>query len=262
MKSLITLVLLSGCGRPMEYSPWASNPTDKNLTAKHLARLEASNTEEFEPFKFVLTGDSQAVVEHMSDVIGLVNNMKDVSFITLAGDITDRGLNKEYEFIGRAIEESVKPLLTVVGNHDGLNNSKKIYSEMFGPLNYSFIYKNIKFVMWNNNPYEWYVDLEFLSKELSSGHRTIVIAHQPPLGGSLSDDREALWSDIRDEYHNLIASLHGHTHKTSFRMEKDLPIYTVARVTGTKFGLVTVTESQVLIQDCTPICNKPNGDRQ
>lgn len=255
---LSAALLLSGCGY-MDYSPWSSNPEHKNLTAKHLARLERTNTDEFEPFKFVLTGDSQAVVEHMFNVVDVVNRQSDVAFIALAGDITDAGLLKEYNLIYRVVEESKKPLLTVVGNHDGLNNSKKIYREMFGPLNYSFVYKNIKFIMWNNNEYEWDTDFEFLEKELDSGHRSIIIAHQPPDGGTLSDAQEERWQNIRTR-DNYAASLHAHYHKFSFRVEDGVPIYVVARVTDTMFATVTVTEDEVLIQNCTPLCAEPNEE--
>lgn len=254
VNSIILTLLISGCGY-IEYSPWQSDPEVKNLTAKHLAKLENTNSDEFTPFSFALTGDSQAVVEHFANAIDVINYRSDISFTALAGDITDAGLMKEYELVYRAIAQADKPILTVVGNHDGLSNSKKIYKEMFGPTDYSFVYRDIKFIMWNNNGYEWDVDMEFLRRELDTTQRTIVISHQPPNGGALSDYQEAVWQELRSS-DSLTASLHGHVHRFSFEIEGDVPIYTVDRVTNSHFAVIEVTDSGIFIQNCTPLCGE------
>lgn len=259
MKLLISLLfsafVIVACGE-MEYSPWQTNIDHHNLTAKHLNRLARTDTS-FEPFKFVLTGDPQAVVGHLSRVIDVTNSNDGISFINILGDITDMGLRREWLWVGDIIEDSRHPVLTVVGNHDGLTKGKKIYKDMFGDTNYSFIYKDVKFIMWNNNFYEWRdMELDWLESEVLSHDRVVVMSHQPPYSGTLTDQHEEIWKEIR-AHPNYIGSFHGHVHNYNYRFEEDTNtiIYTVDRVTGTHFGAVTIDDDGIKIENCTPQCN-------
>ena len=249
--SILFLLFLTSCGS-LEYSPWQSDPPTRDLTAKHLAWLDRSN-DSFTPFKFVLSGDSQAVIGHFDNMIQVSNALSDIDFVTVAGDLTDLGFNKEFELFNKALKNSNKPVITVVGNHDGLNNGDKLYTQMFGPLNYTFMYKDVKFIMWNNNAYEWQVDFDFLETELKSNTRTILIAHQPPYAGTLTPTQESRWRKIRKNP-NLIASLHGHQHRQFFSKEDGLPIFIVERVTNSNFAIVEVTSSGVKISGCSSLC--------
>src|SRR5690606_25346602 len=101
----------------------------------------------------------------------------------------------------------------VVGNHDGLIYGEDIYQNIFGSLNYSFIYRNVKFIMWNNNPYEWgYPDFNWLRAEVESHPYVIIAAHQPP--GSIerypqaNDELIAVY-----EHEHVLGSIHGHNHQ-------------------------------------------------
>jgi predicted phosphodiesterase len=252
VKYLLILLLISACGMP-EFSPWQADVEHHDLTAKHLAWLDHTDGE-FEPFTVAISGDPQAVVGHFRRVIDIVNRRSDVEFLTVLGDITDHGLKSEWVWIGDSIEKSNKPVLTVVGNHDGLNNGQDIYNRMFGPFNYSFIYKNVKFVMWNNNAYEWgSPDFRWLRQEVDSHQRVVVMSHQPPYSGTLTISDEIVWEDIRTNP-NIIASLHGHVHNFNFKYEGELPIYTVDRVTDSHYGTVTIYEDSVVMENCSPVC--------
>lgn len=247
---LLPLILLLSCGQP-EYSPWQSNPEDTSLTKKNLNRLGDGGS--FTPFSVAITGDPQVAPGALDDVRKAVNT-SDVAFTVILGDITDRGLLREWRWVGEVIDRFNEPVLTVVGNHDGLNNGDKIYKEMFGPLNYSFIYKDIKFVMWNNNAYEWKVDIDWLEGEVLSHDKVVVLSHQPPWSGTLSDSVESRWKKIR-EYDGYIASLHGHVHRYSYQPGQP-PVYTVDRVTGTHFGRITFTNYSILLENCKPFCRR------
>lgn len=248
------ILSISGCGGPMQYSPWQSNPPNNDLTAKHLNELSKADTGVYEEFKIAILGDPQAVIGHLDRAASVINSRGDIDFTVIVGDITDRGMQQEFIWINDVLSKFNKPILTVVGNHDGLNNGKKLYAEMFGPFNYSFIYKDVKFVMWNNNAYEWSVDVEWLAREVESHHRVVVLSHQPPGDGALSSAQEQRWKEIR-QHPNLIASIHGHVHHYNFRQEDALPIYTVDRVTGSHYGTVTFGE-ELRFHNCAPVCEE------
>ena len=261
MRIFLFLVLLS-CGTP-EFSPWESKTKYKNLTAKNLAQLGEG---EPKSFKFALVGDSQVVAGHLDEARQLIDR-SDLDFTAIAGDITDRGLLREWNWIGDIAARFNNPFLTVVGNHDGLNNGNKIYKEMFGPLNYSFEYNGIKFVMWNNNAYEWAIDYGWLEREVEDSKLPVImISHQPP--GRDLDDR---WQDLRRSG-KIVASLHGHVHRYSHRTEIypdestivgapediEVEVYTVDRVTGGHYGIIEVIREndniRIGIQNCSPLC--------
>jgi 3',5'-cyclic AMP phosphodiesterase CpdA len=254
--SLIFLIFLACCGQP-EYSPWQSNIEYKGLTNKHLAWLSSLNKDDNHPLSIILAGDPQAVVGHLRSVIEKSNQI-DSDFVVILGDNTDLGLRREWIWIGDTIEKSNKPVLTVVGNHDGLTKGKQIYQKMFGPLNYSFVYRDIKFVMWNNNYYEWGTpDFDWLENEVLSYPKVVVMSHQPPYALTLLPSHEERWKRIR-AHPNYIASLHGHQHSYAYSYEKDTDtqIYTVDRVSGTHYGIMTFNEDGISFQNCTPTCYK------
>jgi len=250
--SLLLFSHLAACGG--EYSPWQSKPTHTGITDYNLKWLQTLDNGSSEPFSFMLAGDPQAIPGQMDNVVDRFNS-GDATFLAIAGDLTDMGFMKEYELLDRALSKAVKPVLTVVGNHDGLNNSKKIYQEMFGPLNYSFSYRDVTFVMWNNNGYEWSVDLDWLEEQVIAHKQVVVIAHQPPDGGALSASQEERWTAIR-QHPSYIASLHGHVHKAYFKRENGKPIYVVDRMHGSAHAIVSFSYGSVTIDRCNPGCER------
>lgn len=243
---------MTACGVP-EFSPWQTKVDSHNLTAKHLSWL-SSNKSFSNSFKIVLTGDPQAVVGYLRKVIRETNNLQ-VDFITILGDLTDLGLRREWIWIDQTISKSNKPVLTVVGNHDGLTEGDDIYQSMFGSFNYSFMHRGYKFVMWNNNFYEWGdPDFEWLEQEVLSEDNVIVMSHQPPYSGTLKQHHEDRWKQIR-KHTNYKASLHGHLHHFGYKFEEDTDthVYTVDRVTGTHFGTLTIGDN-LTFENCRPEC--------
>ena len=260
MIKVLSLLLLIGCGTP-EYSPWQSNPSKRDLTAKHLAWLNSKNITA--PFKVALTGDPQAVVGHFNRVKDAINSRNDIDFAVVLGDITDRGLKREWDWIGDIVEEFDVPLLTVVGNHDGLNNAKDIYPAMFGPFNYTFNIDGLEFVMWNNNRYEWGTpDFGWLANSVA-GYKAVVMSHQPPDNDALTADDNYIWTNIRSQG-NIRASVHGHVHHYSYKHETydkgvEVDVYTVDRVTGTHYGVMSVDEQyNITFENCSSTCVKVN----
>lgn len=241
MKYLALLTLLIGCGG---VSPWEAEPNYRDLTNKHLSNLH--DTGHLEPFNFSIVGDSQVGLEGFNNARKRINQ-QDTSFTVILGDLTDRGLKKEWDWVGNIVEKFDRPVLTVVGNHDGLSNGKELYREMFGPLNYSFYYNGVKFVMWNNNHYEWNIDLDWLEIE-ANYYPTIILSHQPPYSGTMTDEQEARWFEIRHNG-NVISSVHGHMHHFYETNEDGLPIFTVERVEHGAYGIGKFENSEITFEE-------------
>jgi 3',5'-cyclic-AMP phosphodiesterase len=248
LRSTIFLAsLLASCGT--EFSPWQNDAPATNLTQKHLEKLEHKTGS----FTVAITGDSQAVYGDFAKTITRINSRTDVDFTLLAGDITDRGLLKEFKLAVDIIQRAHKPVLTVVGNHDGLSYGKDLYRDTFGDLNYSFDYGGYRFVAWNNNNYEWDVDVGWLEERVASHSKVVVFSHQPPDQHSLIPEISERWAKVRKSS-NLKASVHGHTHSHNFYREGNLPVYTVERVLGGSYGLMKFEDGRISFYDCQSVC--------
>ncbi len=246
--ALVMILAVESCG---DLSPWASvsTPLFNNLTQKNLDMLRTGSPT-FQPFTVALATDMQEQPSQFRDVRTEINKRDDVDFTLVLGDMTDRSLRREFEWVGKIIDEFRRPVLTVVGNHDGLLYGKDIYKKMFGPFNYSFIYNDVKFIMWNDNPYEWgYPDLQWLEAEIVSHPRVVIVAHEPP--GSLERYPEVndLWKELY-KYPNVLGSVHGHLHHWKYQDIYGKPVLTVERVIGTSWGLLQVNADGIKFQAC------------
>ncbi len=231
------------CGEP---SPWANliHREPHNLTERALDQL--GSPQGFEPFNVGLISDPQILPGFLKLAVNALDDRGDISFSLILGDLTDRSLRAEFLWVADVVEKANHPVLTVVGNHDGLIYGEDIYKRVFGPLNYTFTFRGVKFVMWNNNPFEWgYPDFDWLRREIETYPHVIIVAHQPP--GSIERYPEAN-DELRSIYAHphVLGSLHGHTHKYGFELISDKPVLTVARVVDTTFSVMKVKDSFAL----------------
>jgi predicted phosphodiesterase len=249
---MVGLLCVAGCDIEIRFSPWQSNVPASDLTAKHLRKLTRTDTGSFERFTVAVAADVHLDAAELRNMVDVLNERGDIAFLLLVGDLTDLGMLIEFTWLNDTIEECDFPVLTVVGNHDGLSNGPEIYNEMFGPFNYSFVYRGVQFIMWNNNPYEWgNPDLEWLEQQAESHAPSVIVAHQPPPPpGQLPSAQEGDWKYIR-QGGSAIAAVHGHRHKFDYYLEDgSLPVYLVAAVDGGHYGLIEFSDSGLRFFNC------------
>lgn len=88
--------------------------------------------------KFVIIGDphikaidnNDTGAKRLSSIVETVNNM-DVDFVVIVGDITDKGIRKQYELSKNILSHLKKPYYMVIGNHD-IMASDDIFKEYYG----------------------------------------------------------------------------------------------------------------------------------
>ncbi|MDQ3230504.1 MAG: metallophosphoesterase [Pseudobdellovibrionaceae bacterium] len=255
---LLSCALLTACGE--RYSPWESDPPShlKNLTAEQLSALNEMPEQSF-PFTVAVMGDPQGTPKDLQRVVDSINRRTDVKFILVLGDLTDYGLLHEYVWAGEALKRSRVPFLTVVGNHDAIAHGKQIYSQMFGAFDYTFDYAGVKFVMWNNNQFE-FGETDFSWLERVTDSRSVVNSHVPPVVDVHTQPQIDRWLDVNRRA-DIIASLHGHrgTQIDYGWQEDGIPYYIVPKLSGRRYSLVTFHEDRsVSFQYCRDDC----GDLQ
>jgi len=207
------LLCVAGCNIKIQFSPWQSNVPVRNLTAAHLAKLTKTDTGSFEPFTVAVAADVHVDAGQLRDIARTLGKRGDVAFMLLVGDLTDLGTLMEFTWLSKTIEKCEFPVLTVVGNHDGLGNGPVIYNQVFGPFNYAFVYRDVQFVMWNNNPHEWGPpNTEWLEQQVTSHAPSVIVAHQPPLSAPAPEED---WKHVR-QGGSVIATVHGHIHRFGY----------------------------------------------
>ena len=149
------------------------------------------------------------------------NVITEVDLILLAGDISDFGLLREFEWVNRSLSKLSKPYLGVLGNHDVIANGESVFTRMFGPANYTFVYDSIRFIVHNTNGREYLTekvpDMNWLQSQFSDDSDETVkyvigVSHVPPFHGDFQQDLVQSYAELLRTTPGFLISLHGHIH--------------------------------------------------
>ncbi|KAA0992719.1 metallophosphoesterase family protein [Dyadobacter aurulentus] len=223
LKIFLFAMLISALGacRQFEFSP--NQASDKhsvtNSNAKNLLKLNEQPLDDTVSIVFV--GDSQRWYSELDRFVDKVNATAGVDFILLAGDISDFGLLQEFEWVNRRLSNLNKPYFGVVGNHDLVANGEQVFTNIFGPTDYSFVYDSIKFIAHNTNSLEYskrkIPDMDWLASEMKDCNaikHIITVSHVPPFS-ALEFDQDLLvpYTNLLKHHPKTLLSLHGHVHQ-------------------------------------------------
>jgi 3',5'-cyclic AMP phosphodiesterase CpdA len=217
---LIFATLLTGCDQ-FEFSPNQSfdNSSPSNLNAQNLVRLR-QNAED-DTVTVVFAGDTQRWYDEQERFVKKVNSLENVDLVLLAGDISDFGILQEFKWVQKRLSALRAPYFGIIGNHDMVANGRQIFRQMFGPLNYSFVYGGIKFIAHNTNgleaPGEHIPDLGWLARELHNTEGAdyiVTVSHVPPFNAvEFGTESVMPYTRLLENTPNLLLSLHGHVHQ-------------------------------------------------
>ena len=256
--SAITILSLS-CGK-LEFSPNQKfdKTSPKNLNAENLKRLLASPGDD--TLRFVLSGDSQRAYDDLPAFIEKVNGMQGIDFVILNGDISDFGLLQEFKWVESFYSKLKSPYIAVIGNHDHVGNGVDIYKRMFSEkLDFSFIYKGVKFVCHNTNSREYnfngtvpdlnWLRTQFQPEEGMKGY--FAVAHIPPTSGDFDNKLFTEYGKILTDNGKVYAVLNAHVDKQSikFPYSADLPVITTNSIYNKHFLVVQIVNNNFTYYD-------------
>ena len=216
----LAFAVLTSCNA-FEFSPNQvfDNDTPRNLNEVNISRLKSQAGDDTITIAFV--GDSQRFYDEVEEFVDKVNTIDGVDFVLLAGDVTDFGLLDEFEWIEESFSRLDKPYIAVIGNHDVIGNGEEVFERMFGPLNYSFVYKGVKFVVHNTNGREYtdvaipdisWLENEFSREESEAVSHIVGVSHVPPTNGDFNPDLVEPYAALLARTPDFLVSLHGHVH--------------------------------------------------
>ncbi len=229
--SFIVIAALLGCEK--ENDPLVETT---HFNAEEILKLPAFPFEQ-DTVKFVLLSDIHDNYNLLSQAIEEINQLPDISFIVCCGDLTNLGLESQFESYVSAITESSLPVFSVAGNHDYLSTSSLLFRLFLDESNYSFLWGPYKFIIFDNargdimsSDYNW---LKNEADQLES--MNIIIAHKPPW----NTDHE---SDFRQvaSYENTILFLHGHTHEYANTLFNNVPMLVSAEIAERKYYIISL----------------------
>lgn len=246
-----------GCRDSFEYSPNQvfDGDTEQQLNAKNIARLDTLPKDDTITIAFV--GDSQRFYDELTDFIDTVNQLQHVDFVILAGDISDFGLLEEFELINEKFTDLNKPYIGVIGNHDVLGKGDEVFARMFGPLNYSFNYQDVKFVLHNTNSKEYnngnVPDMNWIRSQLvksDSAKYFVMVSHVPPFSDDFDKNLESAYASTLEETPSLLLSLHGHIHehKDGYPYEDGVRYITAPSFDQKSFVMIQIVSGKIFTQ--------------
>ena len=215
----ITAILLSGCNL-FDYHPYSANvTTEKNLNSKAIAIIEEKCADQ-DTLRFIMMGDTQRWYDETELSVKHVNKRNDIDFVIHGGDISDFGMTKEFIWVHDIMSKMNVPYVAIIGNHDVIGNGLDVFKRMYGPLNFSFVAANIKFVCLNTNALEFdysnpVPDFTFIKEEIEDSKNyasTIVAMHTPPFNEQFDNNVAEPFQYYMRQMNNLRFCLHAHTH--------------------------------------------------
>lgn len=254
MKAIIYFLIITfftSC-ELMEYSPNQvfDKDTPRDLNKKNLERL--FNAPADDTVRFILTGDSQRAYKNAEDLVKVVNGMPGIDLVFLAGDISDFGLLGEMEWVDQIFSKLRAPYIGVIGNHDMVANGQKVYTRMYGPVDFCFTYQGIKFVCHNTNSREVNFNgsvpnISWLKEELTPTEQVkayVAVAHVPPFS---QDFDKNLQSDYEKTVNSspTLAALYAHHHSEEIHYNNNIPYMVTNAIVKRQFLLVEIVNGKL-----------------
>lgn len=219
---LCLLMCVPGC-KKFELSPYQEEPLQDDmpykLNALNLSKIKAAELSADDTVTIIYTGDSQRFYDRLEDLVKKANELPNVDFLVISGDISDFGLLQEYRWITERLARLNMPYLCAIGNHDLTANQGDVYKKIFGDKNYSFHYKHYKFLVHDTNGREYgfdgsVPDMAWLAQETKDTTVSwfVGLSHVPPYDVDFDRKLELPYKNLFNATPGFILSLHGHLH--------------------------------------------------
>ncbi|MGV3530143.1 MAG: PQQ-binding-like beta-propeller repeat protein [Flavisolibacter sp.] len=189
------------------------------------------------PFRFAFISDTHvgspngSAEEDLERTVADINQMNDIDFLVLTGDITELGTDAQLKRAKEILDQLKVKWFIIPGNHDtGWSESGGLeFTRVFGYDKFHFTHNGIHFIGCASGPYVRMSDghvprdaVNWLQKEFSnikSGEPVIFLNHYP-LDNGLDN-----WYEVIDllKTKNTLLALCGHGHSNRPVFAEDIP---------------------------------------
>jgi outer membrane protein assembly factor BamB/calcineurin-like phosphoesterase family protein len=239
-----------------------------------LLLLVASNycCGQIQPFRFAFISDTHIgspngnAEEDLRRTVDDINQMPDVAFVVLTGDITELGTDKELKLAKEILDKLNVRYYIIPGNHDtGWSESGGLsFNKIFGSDKFYFIYNGMHFIGCASGPYVRMSDghvprdhINWLEKIISEipAQDPIVFLNHYPLDKGLDN-----WYKVIDvlKHKNTVLALCGHGHANRLVEAEDISAVMGrsnlrAKAAAGGYNLVDVRNDSILFTERNPV---------
>lgn len=214
------LMFFSSCEDIFQYSPneIVLKEDEKDLNRKNIDKILSEPAKD--TLRFLFIADTHHEYEYLDEFVSIANGINDISFVIVAGDITNFGMQFEYRTTNDLLKKLKMPYVVAVGNHDLLGNGGAVFNEMFGKLDFSFNLHGNKFIFINSNSREYNFngkvpDIDWLYNELretNTYNKAFITGHVSPFDSDFDSNLETKYVNAINKTGKVKISMHGHSH--------------------------------------------------
>ena len=226
---------------------------------------------QWKPFRFAFLSDTHigspngGAEEDLRRTVADINQMTDIAFVVITGDITELGTDAEIKLAKEILSELKVPYYIIPGNHDsGWSESGGVtFGKIFGNDKFVFEYNGITFLGCASGPYVRMSDghiprdaVVWLDAELKKidPKKPIIFLNHYPLDKDLDNWYEAI---DRLKQHNTLAVLCGHGHNNHALNFEGIPAVMGrsnlrAKAAYGGYNLVDVRTDSMIFSERTP----------
>lgn len=181
---------------------------------------------QWKPFRFAFISDTHigspngSAEEDLRRTVADINQMTDIAFVVITGDITELGTDAEINLARQILNELKVSYYIIPGNHDsGWSESGGVsFGKVFGNDKFIFDFNGISFLGCASGPYVRMSDghiprdaVVWMDQELKKidPSKPLIFLNHYPLDKDLDNWYEAI---DRLKQHNTLAALCGHGH--------------------------------------------------
>ena len=246
----VASLLLSGC--EVQYSPYAVDTDEPQYDESNIEKIPPKSAGDSN-YSIALISDTHRYYSELKQVIKKINDDGvDYNFVIHGGDITDAGLQSEFDFYHKIRKESQLPFVHCIGNHDALTNGIEVYRNQYGAFDRRFNVGTLHVIIFNNNTWEFGdkpVNLDWLENEIklakdivnTEGGHIIVLNHIH------HDSYERFSQEEIERYRQMLIdydvslSINGHNHGHTIQEIDSMKYLTIGSVGNLSFTRLTFT---------------------
>ncbi|MEE1289895.1 MAG: metallophosphoesterase [Spirochaetota bacterium] len=203
-----------------------------------------------ENFSFLVVSDTHYYKEKFGYGKRLDKLRQDYNadFLIVNGDISQSGLEKQFNLFLDDMKDYNGIIYPVLGNHDVYNNGNKVFGKLLGQFIYSLEIGNTKLIFldtatgtFGKKQKNWY------EKELSTNKQIIVFTHYNFITGTVQEwtsvsytEDEYYFFNINEKY-NVKYVISGHLHQNNEGEIRNVPYKTVTTLKNEKNAVLLVS---------------------
>ena len=246
---LFFLLTVMGCGK-FTYSAYMVDVSGraKKLNSKALESIIQRQNKFSNKFKVVVTADTHNYYSELSSLVNTINEKADeYAFMIIVGDISDIGLYSEYEMTVEILSALQIPWIVTIGNHDLLNYGKEVYEFFFGNTDFQVIFKDARFVFFNNNNWEEnnVPNFNWVEEKIKTAEEKfkILVGHIPfDDSARFTKNEIEKWSKLLGDY-KVDYYLNGHNHNPGISYIKNTLMITAGSPVKAKYLELTFDQN-------------------